>query len=165
MSNSLRAGFSIQQAFETVVQEGRNPIAQEFGVFVQQTRVGVRFEEGLRNMEERVGSEDLTLMIRSIEIARQTGGNLTEVFDIIASTIRERSRIEGKIQSMTAMGRLQGIVVGLIPIFLLVVMTMLDPAMMVSFFTSVMGIGILILVLILLSAGFFVIQKIVNIEV
>ena len=165
MSNALRAGFSIQQAFETVVQEGRNPIAQEFGVFVQQTRVGVRFEEGLQNMEERVGSEDLTLMIRAIEIARQTGGNLTEVFDIIAATIRERSRIEGKIKSMTAMGRLQGIVVGLIPVFLLVVMTLLDPAMMVGFFTSVMGIGILLLVVVLLSAGFFVIQKIVNIEI
>jgi tight adherence protein B len=165
MSNALRAGFSIQQAFETVVQEGRNPIAQEFGVFVQQTRVGIRFEEGLRNMEERVKSEDLTLMIRAIEIARQTGGNLTEVFDIIATTIRERARIEGKIKSMTAMGRLQGIVVGLIPIFLMGAMTLLDPAMMAGFVTSVMGIGILILVLILLTAGFLVIRKIVNIEV
>lgn len=165
MSNALRAGFSIQQAFETVVQEGRNPIAQEFGVFVQQTRVGVRFEEALRNMEERVKSDDLTLMIRAIEISRQTGGNLTEVFDIIANTIRERSRIEGKIKSMTAMGRLQGIVVGLIPVFLLVVMTLLDPAMMITFFTSVMGIGILLLVLVLLAAGFYVIHKIVNIEV
>ncbi len=165
MSNSLRAGFSIQQAFETVVQEGRNPIAQEFGVFVQQTRVGVRFEDALRNMEERVKSEDLTLMIRAIEIARQTGGNLTEVFDIIAATIRERSRIEGKIKSMTAMGRLQGIVVGMIPIFLLGIMTMLEPAMMVNFYTSIPGIGMLIVVGIFLTLGFLVIRKIVNIEV
>jgi tight adherence protein B len=165
MSNSLRAGFSIQQAFETIVQENRKPIAQEFGVFVQQTRVGVRFEDALTNMEERVGSEDLTLMVRAIEIARQTGGNLTEVFDTIASTIRERSRIEGKIKSMTAMGRLQGIVVGLIPVFLLVAMTLLDPQMMIGFFTNLMGIAILILVVILLTAGFLVIRKIVNIEV
>jgi tight adherence protein B len=165
MSNALRAGFSIQQAFETIVQEGRKPIAQEFGVFVQQTRVGVRFEDALRNLEERVGSDDLTLMIRAVEIARQTGGNLTEVFDIISATIRERMRIEGRIKSMTAMGRLQGIVVGLIPLFLMGALTMLDPAMMANFVTSVMGIGILILVVILLTIGFLVIRKIVNIEV
>ncbi len=165
MSNSLRAGFSIQQAFETIVQEGRKPIAQEFGVFVQQTRVGVRFEDALANMEERVESEDLTLMVRAIEISRQTGGNLTEVFDIIASTIRERSRIEGKIKSMTAMGRLQGIVVGLVPIFLLLIMTVIDPKMMADFFSDYIGIALLVLVVILLGAGFFVIHKIVSIEV
>lgn len=165
MSNSLRAGFSIQQAFETIVQEGRKPISQEFGVFVQQTRVGVRFEDALNNMEERVGSEDLTLMVRAIEISRQTGGNLTEVFDIISATIRERSRIEGKIKSMTAMGRLQGIVVGLIPIFLMGALFVLDPQMMMEFVTNLMGIAILFLVVILLTVGFFVIHKIVSIEV
>jgi len=165
MSNSLRAGFSIQQAFETIVQEGRKPISQEFGVFVQQTRVGVGFEDALASMEERVGSDDLTLVVRAIEISRQTGGNLTEVFDIIASTIRERWRIEGKIKSMTAMGRLQGIVVGLVPIFLLFVMTAIDPQMMANFFTDLIGVSMLFLVVILLSAGFFVIHKIVSIEV
>lgn len=165
MSNSLRAGFSIQQAFESVVQEGRKPIAQEFGVFVQQTRVGVRFEDALLNLEERVKSEDLTLMIRAVEIARQTGGNLTEVFDLIASTIRERTRIEGRIKAMTAMGRLQGIVVGLIPVFLLIVMTTLDPEMMIQFYKSPMGIAMLVLVVFLLTVGFMVIKKIVDIEV
>ncbi len=165
MSNALRAGFSVQQAFESIVQEDRKPIAQEFGVFVQQTRVGVRFEEALTNLEERVGSEDLTLMVRAVEIARQTGGNLTEVFDKIASTIRERTRIEGRVKAMTAMGRLQGIVVGLIPLFLMGAMTLLDPAMMIGFYTSPMGIALLILVAFLLFIGFMVIRKIVNIEV
>lgn len=165
MSNSLRAGFSIQQAFEAIVQEGRKPIAQEFGVFVQQTRVGVRFEDALKNLEERVGSDDLTLMVRAVEIARQTGGNLTEVFELIASTIRERTRIEGKIKSMTAMGRLQGIVVGMIPIFLMIVLFMLDPDMMINFVTSLEGIALLLLTVILLGAGFVVIRKIVNIDV
>ncbi|MCC5845157.1 MAG: type II secretion system F family protein [Verrucomicrobia bacterium] len=165
MSNSLRAGFSVQQAFEAIVQEGRKPISQEFGVFVQQTRVGVRFEDALKNLEERVGSDDLTLMVRAVEIARQTGGNLTEVFELIASTIRERTRIEGKIKSMTAMGRLQGIVVGMIPIFLMIVLFMLDPAMMMNFVTSLEGIAVLLLTVVLLLAGFVVIRKIVNIEV
>jgi tight adherence protein B len=124
MSNALRAGFSIQQAFESIVKEGKKPIAQEFSVFLQQMRIGVRFEDALKNLEERVGSEDLTLMVRAVEIARQTGGNLTETFDRIADTIRERSRIEGRIKALTAMGRLQGIVVGLIPVFLLFILTL-----------------------------------------
>ena len=165
MSNSLKAGFSIQQAFEQVVKEGQNPIAQEFSVFLQQTRIGVRFDDGLDNLEERVGSEDLTLMVRSIETARHTGGNLTEVFEKIAETIRERMRIEGKIKAMTAMGRLQGIVVGLIPVMLLFALTALDPSMMNAFFTSPIGIGVLVMVGMLEIIGFLVIRKIVNIDI
>ncbi|MFP6906999.1 MAG: type II secretion system F family protein [Verrucomicrobiota bacterium] len=165
MSNALRAGFSIQQSFESVVQEGQNPISQEFGVFLQQCRVGVNFDDAMQNLEERVGSEDMTLMVRAIEIARQTGGNLTEVFDQIASTIRERTRVEGRIRALTAMGRLQGLVVGLIPVFLLFVMTLLDPTMMMNFYTSVVGISMLVLVVVIEIVGFLVIRKIVNIDV
>ena len=165
MSNALRAGFSIQQAFESIVKEGKKPISQEFSVFLQQMRIGVRFEDALRNLEERVGSEDLTLMVRAIEIARQTGGNLTETFDRIAETIRERTRIEGRIRALTAMGRLQGIVVGLIPIFLLVVLTLMDPKMMMSFYGSTTGVMLLCLMVLLEAIGFYVIKKIVNIRV
>ena len=165
MSNALRAGFSIQQAFESIVKEGKKPIGQEFSVFLQQMRIGVRFEDALRNLEERVGSEDLTLMVRAIEIARQTGGNLTETFDRIAETIRERTRIEGRIRALTAMGRLQGIVVGLIPIFLLVVLTLMDPKMMLSFYGSTTGVMLLCLMVLLEAIGFYVIKKIVNIRV
>ena len=165
MSNALRAGFSIQQAFESIVKEGKKPIAQEFSVFLQQMRIGVRFEDALRNLEERVGSEDLTLMVRAIEIARQTGGNLTETFDRIAETIRERTRIEGRIRALTAMGRLQGIVVGLIPLFLLVVLTLMDPKMMMSFYGSTTGVMLLCLMVLLEVIGFYVIKKIVNIRV
>ena len=90
MSNALKAGFSIQQAFDSIVEEGENPIAQEFAMFLQQLRVGMTFEDALADMDRRMSSDDLTLMIQSIEIARQTGGNLTEVFDRIAETIREK---------------------------------------------------------------------------
>ncbi|MEM7392603.1 MAG: type II secretion system F family protein [Verrucomicrobiota bacterium] len=165
MSNALRAGFSIMQAFETIVKEGEDPIGQEFRMFLQQTRVGMSFEDALGELEERVGSEDLTLMIRSIETARVTGGNLTEVFEKIASTIRERARIEGRIRSLTSQGRMQAIVVGSIPILLLLAMTMMDPEMMVAFMTSPAGIASLILVIILEVCGILVIRKIVNIEV
>ena len=127
--------------------------------------LGVRFEDALRNLDERVGSEDLTLMIRAVEIARQTGGNLTETFDRIAETIRERTRIEGRIRALTAMGRLQGIVVGLIPIFLLMVLTVMDPKMMMNFYGSTTGVMLLGLMVLLEGIGFLVIRKIVNIRV
>ena len=165
MSSALKAGFSILQAFETVVKQGLNQISQEFSLFLQQMRIGVKFEEALRNMEERVGSDDLLLMNQSIEIARQTGGNLTEVFEKIASVIRERMRIQQRIRSLTAQGRLQGIVVGSVPALLLFAMTLIDPQMMMPFFRSAMGISVLAVVVILEVCGALVIRKIVAIKV
>ncbi len=165
MSSALKAGFSILQAFESVVKQNQNPISQEFLLFLQQVRVGVKFEDALHNMEERVGSEDLDLMNQSIEIARQTGGNLTEVFEKIASTIRERMRIQHRLKSLTAQGRLQGIVVGSVPALLLLAMTMLDPKMMMPFFTSKAGIGMMIGAGALEIMGALIIRRIVNIKV
>ncbi len=165
MSNALRAGFSIIQAFESVVSEGRNPIAQEFGMLLQQIRVGVKFEVALQDMDKRVGSEDLTLMLLSIETARKTGGNLTEVFDKIAATIRERMRIKGRIKSLTAQGRLQGIVVGAMPFILLVVLIILDPKMTLAFFTQMAGMIALGAVIIMVTLGGIIIRRIVRIEI
>jgi tight adherence protein B len=165
MSSALKAGFSILQAFESVAKQNQNPISQEFSLFLQQTRVGVKFEEALHSMEERVGSEDLLLMNQSIEIARLTGGNLTEVFEKIAATIRERMRIQMRIRSLTAQGRLQGIIVGSVPVLLLFLMTMMDPQMMIPFFTSKAGIGLLVVAAALEIGGALIIRKIIRIEV
>jgi tight adherence protein B len=165
MSSALKAGFSILQAFETIVKQNLNPISQEFSLFLQQVRVGVKFEDALHNMEDRVGSEDLQLMNQSIEIARLTGGNLTEVFEKIASTIRERMRIQQRIRSLTAQGRLQGIVVGLMPVALLFLMTMVDAKMMMAFFASKIGIGMIVMAALLVLGGALIIRKIVDIRI
>jgi len=165
MSSALKAGFSILQAFETVVKQNLNPVSQEFSLFLQQVRVGVKFEDALRNMEGRVGSEDLVLMNQSIEIARMTGGNLTEVFEKIASTIRERMRIQHRIRSLTAQGRLQGIVVGSMPVALLFLMTLVDVKMMMAFFASRIGVGLIVLAGLLVLGGALIIRKIVDIKI
>lgn len=165
MSNALKAGFSITQAFETVVKDGQNPISQEFGLFLQETRVGVNFDDSLSNLERRVGSEDLTLVVMAIEIARKTGGNLTEIFERISHTIRERMRIEQRIRVMTAQGRLQGIVVGSMPIVIGVAMMIVDPEMMKPFLYSGIGLGVIAAVIVLIACGGFVIRKIINIDV
>lgn len=165
MSSALRAGYSIPQAFESIVRQGQNPIAQEFGLFLQQVRVGVRFEDALRRMETRIESEDLLLMNQAIEIARQTGGNLTEVFDRIAETIRERMRIEQRIRSLTAMGRMQAVVVGALPAVLLAALALLDPDLMRPMFTTQLGITLLAASAGLVTAGALTIRKIVLIRV
>ncbi len=165
MSNALKAGFSITQAFESVVREGNDPIAQEFDVFLQQTRVGVSFEEALENLNRRVGSEDLSLVVRSIDTARKTGGNLTEILESISSTIRERLRIENRVRTLTAQGRLQGIVVGSMPLIIGIMLVVVDPQMMLPFLRSPAGMISIGIVALLLLAGGIVIRKIVKIDI
>jgi len=165
MSNALKAGFSVQQAIELVVKEGQSPISQEFGMYIHQTRVGMRTEEAFEAMQKRVGSDDLALMIGALETARQTGGNLTEVFEKIAHTIRERMRIEMRIRTLTAQGRLQGIIVGAMPLLLGVALFFLDPAMMMAFLRSGFGITLLSIVALLELIGGLVIRKIIHIDV
>ena len=165
MSNALKAGFSVQQAIELVVRERQNPISQEFSTFLHQTRVGMSMEDGLDSLQKRVGSDDLALMIAALETARQTGGNLTEVFEKIAHTIRERMRIELRIRTLTAQGRLQGIVVGAMPVLLCLAMFFLDPIMMMAFFHSWLGVAVLVTVGVLEIVGALVIRKIIRIDV
>lgn len=165
MSNALKAGFSVQQAIELVVREGQNPISQEFGMYLHQMRVGMRMEEALASLQKRVGSEDLALMISAFETARQTGGNLTEVFEKIAHTIRERLRIELRIRTLTAQGRLQGVIVGAMPVLLGSAMFFLDPTMMLAFLHSSFGVVTLVVVVILEVLGALLIRKIINIDI
>ncbi len=165
MSNALKAGFSITQSFETVARDGENPIAQEFGVFLQQTRVGVSFSDALENLQQRVGSDDLTLVCLAVETARQTGGNLTGIFEQIAATIRERFRIENRIRTLTAQGKLQGLVVGAMPVIIAIALLIVDPGMMVPFLRSITGMAVIGLVAVLLLCGGLIIRKIVRIDV
>ncbi|MFO7871811.1 MAG: type II secretion system F family protein [Kiritimatiellia bacterium] len=165
MSNALKAGFSITQAVESVAKDGENPIAQEFSLFLQETRVGVSFTEALNNLDERVGSSDLSLVVQAIETARQTGGNLTEIFEKISATIRERMRIENRIRTLTAQGRMQGIVVGAMPAVIGVALLILDPELMIPFMHSALGIIIMASVVVLIFCGAMVIRKIIRIDV
>ena len=165
MGNAMRSGFSIVQAIEHVAENGENPIAQEFATFLHQTRVGVPFEEALRNLSARVGSEDLELMVLSIETARRTGGNLTEVFDNIARTIRERLRIRARVRTLTAQGRMQGIVLSLMPIGVGVALHFLEPGLFGPFLRSTTGLLVLGAVAVLLVLGALSIRRIVNIDI
>lgn len=165
MSNAMKSGFSIMQAMEHVVANGESPISEEFETMLHQTRVGVGFQEAMRNMERRVGSDDLTLVVLSIEIARKTGGNLTEIFASISHTIRERMRIEKRIDTLTAQGRLQGRVLSLMPIVIGFVLHMMEPGLFGPFLKSITGVICLLIVAIMLTLGALSIRKIVKIDI
>ena len=165
MSNALRAGFSISQAFDSVVEQGEKPMSEEFEILQQQLKIGMSFEDALESMSQRVGSDDLTLVTTAILIARKTGGNVTEIFDKISETIRGRMRIERKVKSLTAQGRLQGIIVSAMPLFLGLIMTLIKPKMMIPFLTSATGVLSVLAMMALIAVGWLMIRKIIRIDV
>ena len=165
MSNALRAGFSISQAFDSVVEQGEAPMCEEFAILQQQLKIGMSFEDALESMSQRVGSDDLTLVTTAILIGRKTGGNVTEIYDKISETIRGRMRIERKVRSLTAQGRLQGIVVSAMPIFLAVVMTLIKPGLMIPFLTSAVGVVSVLAMCALVAVGWLIIRRIIRIDV
>lgn len=165
MSNALRAGFSIQQAFESVVELGDQPIAEEFAILQQQLRLGMGFDEALDSMSQRIGSDDFTLVATSILISRKTGGNVTEIFDKISHTIRGRMKIERKVRTLTSQGRMQGIVVSAMPFFLALVMTIIKPKLMLPFFGSAIGVISVLVAIGLVTVGWVFIRRIIAIDV
>ena len=165
MSNALRAGFSLSQAFESVVEQGDKPMCEEFAILQQQLRIGMSFEDALESMSSRVGSDDLTLVTTAILISRKTGGNVTEIFDKISDTIRSRMKIERKVKTLTAQGRMQGILVSLMPLLLGVAMVILKPNMMIPFLCSFVGVISVLVVILLITVGWLFIRKITKIDV
>ncbi len=165
MSNALRAGFSISQAFDSVVAQGEKPMSEEFAILQQQLRIGMSFEDALESLSGRVGSDDLTLVTTALLVSRKTGGNVTEIFDKISETIRGRMRIERKVRTLTAQGRLQGIVVSAMPLVLGIAMTFLKPDTMLPFFCSLAGVASIVAVIVLIAIGWIIIGKIVRIDV
>lgn len=165
MSNALRAGFSISQAFESVVEQGEKPMSEEFAILQQQLKVGMSFEDAIESMSDRVGSDDLTLVTTAILISRKTGGNVTEIFDNISETIRGRQKVERKVRTLTAQGRLQGLIVSALPVFLGLVMFALKPQMMSAFLFSFTGLVSISAMIVLIVFGWLMIRKIIKIDV
>jgi tight adherence protein B len=172
IANALRAGSSFLQAIELVVRESRPPVSTEFGRVIREVNLGLPFDQALENMVRRVRSDDLELMATAISIQHQVGGNLAEILDSIAYTIRERVRIKGEIRTLTAQQRLSGYVVGFLPIALAGFLFVAAPGFMEPMFLNppaVLGLpaGVVILIFggFMMFIGFMLIRKIVDIEV
>jgi tight adherence protein B len=172
IANALRAGASFLQAIEMVVRETQPPISTEFQRVIREVNLGLPFEQALNNMVRRVRSEDLELMATAINIQHQVGGNLAEILDSIAFTIRERIRIKGEIRVLTAQQRLSGYVVAGLPIFLILILSVIAPKFMEPMFynpPAILGlpVGVVLLAVgaIMMGMGFVLIRRIVDIEV
>ncbi len=165
ISNSLRAGASLQQSIEVLVRESSPPISKEFELVLNEIKLGVPTTQAFTNICNRIPSKELRVAVTAINIVRETGGNLSEVLERLVSTMRERFRIQNKIQSLTAQGRLSGYIISALPFFMMFVLNLLDPTMMQTFFNSLYGYILLAIVLVMVALGLFVIQKIVSIDV
>ena len=165
MSSSLKAGFSINQAIEAIANENKRPISVEFRLLVQEMRLGVPMEDALNKMVVRMESADFELVASAIITARQTGGALTETLERLAGLIRERMRINLKLASITAQGKMQATIIGLMPFALLYFMNMTAPGMMAPFFEDIRGILLLVVSGILVIIGYLIIRKITTIDI
>ncbi len=165
MSNSLKAGFSLIQSFDRITVEMSNPIAQEFRLMLYEIRLGKTVEESLNNLLKRMPSQDLDIFVNAIQMSMEVGGNISEIFDKIAETIRERNRIEGKIKALTAQGKMQGVVISLMPVAFLLLMYFVKPAMVMAFLAHPIGLMMLGAALLMIIVGYFFIKKIVTIQV
>jgi tight adherence protein B len=172
LANSLRAGSSFLQAVEMIVRETRPPISTEFARVIREVNLGLPLDEALGNLQRRVRSDDLDLMTTAIAIHHTVGGNLAEILDTIAFTIRERVRIKGEIRTLTAQQRMSGYVVGFLPVGLVIVMSVIAPTFMAPMLQKppeLLGLPAGMFILagggFMMLIGFILIRRIVDIEV
>jgi tight adherence protein B len=165
MSNGIAGGVSVAQAMERVAQNMANPISQEFDLVLSQNRLGLGLEECLNNLGQRIPTPDVQMFVLSVNILLSTGGNLAETFNTICDTIRERQKIQKKIEALTAQGLMQGIIISMVPFGLLLVFLVVDPGYVRPLFTTTLGIIFLMVMLGLQIIGGLMIRKIVKIKV
>ncbi len=165
LANGIRAGLTMPQAIGMVVDELPAPVSQEFNLVLQQAKIGVPLDEALENLKKRVYTEDNEMFVTSVNILRETGGNLAEVFDTITLVIRERVRLQLKIETYVASGKMQAYIIGAMPFAMIILFGSGDPEYFPMLFGTFLGIVALIVICGMVSLGMFVILKIIDIKV
>lgn len=164
MSSCLKAGLTFQQALVSISTEMPEPISSEFGRVVKELKLGSTIETSLTKLSEKINSQNFMMIVSAILIQRQTGGNLSEILTNISGTIKERFKIKNEIKVLTATGRTSGMVVGLMPIFIILIFLLFNPSYVTIFFESNLGITMLVVAVAMEIIGYLVIRKIVNIK-
>src|SRR2546429_57317 len=165
LSNALKAGYSFAQAIDTVAKTAVPPIADEFARAVREMNLGGSPDEALSNITKRIASADFDLVATAYSIHRTVGGNLAEILDNIAYTIRERVRIKGEIQTLTAQARASGSIITALPILLAVFMFFVTPTYFQPMFSSIIGWILIAIGAFMIFIGNLIIRRIVAIEV
>jgi tight adherence protein B len=165
LSNALKAGYSFAQAIDTVAKNAVEPIGDEFGRAVREMNLGGSPDEALGNITKRIASSDFDLVSTAYSIHRTVGGNLAEILDNIAYTIRERVRIKGEIQTLTAQARASGTIITALPILLATFMFFVTPTYFQPMFANIVGWILIVIACFMIFIGNLIIRRIVAIEV
>ncbi|MCL1041634.1 type II secretion system F family protein [Shewanella marisflavi] len=165
IASSMQSGANVSNAIEFMAEEMEAPIKQEFQLFLREQRLGVEFNTALDNMFKRIPEEEFQLVTAGMQISREVGGNLAEVLQRLSATLRRKIEMEGKIDALTSQGKMQGIVMTLLPVFIGVVLYHMEPSAMGRILTEPMGWALIALVIIMLTSGYLSIRKIVAIDV
>lgn len=165
LAGSMRAGVGLNAAMHQLVREAQPPLTQEFALVLREQRLGVTLEQSLAGLNRRVPTQTATLVVSAMRVAIETGGGLAETLERTAQTIRSRQQMEGKISALTAQGKLQAWVVGLLPIVLMLILDKMEPEAMVMLWHTRMGWATLAVVAFLELVGIYLIRKIIAIDV
>lgn len=165
LSGGLRAGVGLSSAISQLVAEAQPPLAQEFALMLREQRLGVTLEQSLNNLARRMPTQTTTLVVSAMRIASETGGGLAETLERTAHTIRSRLQMEGKIGALTAQGKLQAWVVGMLPMVLMLILNKMEPEAMSYLWHSRIGWGTLTVIAFFEFMGVYVIRKIIAIDV
>jgi len=165
MANSLKAGFSFLQAMDLVGKEMPAPLGNEFSKVMNEVQLGVPVEIAMDNLVKQIASDDLDMVVTAVLIQRQVGGNLAEVLQKIATTIKERARIRGEIKTLTAQGKISGLIIGMLPIVLAVVLTVINPDYISVLISDPIGPFLIVGGIASQLLGVFFIKKVVTIDV
>lgn len=165
MASGMRAGLGVTPAMEALAHDAEPPLAQEVALVLRQQRMGVKFDAALESFHARVPIQDVSLVVSAIEVSRDVGGNLAETLATLSGTLRRRLMMENKIRSLTSQGRLQGIVMSLLPVMLIVALSLLYPDTMHGFYHTPLGWVVIGLAGVMEYLGYRMCKKIMAIDV
>jgi tight adherence protein B len=161
---SLRSGFSLSQALESLVRESPEPLAAEFGRAVAEHRLGADLSDALDRLAQRIGSEDLNWAVMAVRIQRDVGGNLADVLQTSVETMRERERLRRHVRALSAEGRLSAWVLVAVPAFLGAFMMVYRRSYLSPLFNDPRGLVMLAVGLVLFVVGIFWLTRIIKVE-
>ena len=165
VANALRAGFSFLQAMEMISKEMEPPISEEFVHVMRDISLGASVERALDDMDKRVSSPDFSLVVTAVLIQQQVGGDLAHILDTISGTIQDRIRMRREVRTLTAQGRMSGWVLAALPFALGAFISVINPSYIEPLFTERIGQMAIAFGVVMVLLGFFVIQRIVDIDV
>lgn len=165
MANAIKSGLSFMQVIQLLEKELPSPASEEFAMVLKENRIGVNLNDALLNMTKRVPSDDLFMIMNSVVTLSQQGGDLSEAFETIAFTIRERQRVQEKIKTLAQAGLTQATILSLLPFGIMGMMYTMQPDQVLILFETNLGRGMLALMAILIGAGAFWMKKILTIEI